>query len=839
MLLKKLGKYEIINWIGGGRFGDVYLARDEILEQNFALKIARMRQEDISMLRAEAKLLVTLNHTNIVRFYNVDVIDERLVLILEFVKGGTLRDIIKEGGVDTELASNTVRQIAEALEYAHEQGVLHRDLKPENVMISETGMVKITDFGLARLVPSGALLEGVAGTPLYMAPESWTGHYDEKSDIWSLGVILYELVTGVPPFLGDALDDVRKKIIKNRPITPGVLRAGLPEFLEDLTLKCLHSNPRVRPTAREVLKILNSRGRGVRVDVGFTLPEKETAPVDLTPEQNEVLGNLDGQILLLGQAGCGKTTTLVHAVLRLAEKGVPLENILVTTFTNKAANDIKTRLRKLIDFPEYDLWLGTGHNLALRILRRDAARLDLPEDFAIQEPKRIFEDADLPAGRYRSRAVLQFIDGLKAKGIGPDEYYPDSDWEKSCLDIYRRYREYTQRHGILDYDDLIVNAVRLLEDNPDLRKFYQNRFPYVFLDELQDITPIQYRFITRLVREKFFFTGDADQAIYGWRGAERELIYRVAQDFPGTKTFSLSRSFRLPRAMLDAANNLLRRSSQAIPSASVGDVYVYAAKSEEDEIKYVVQEIQSLRTEGFDYREIAILFRLNSRSRLYENALAQAQIPYSLISGSGFLERAELKSLLDYLELLTGPTASGGNPDFSARAAALFKIRKPDQTAAAAVFERHQRDLGTLKAHTALEEVARFGAYKEEDLRNLVTFAGKLAHLNISQFLNELRLVQELDLVNWGKDAVKLLTIHSAKGLEFPAVFVVDMTEDILPMAKSAASHRDLEEERRLCYVAVTRAQKRLYLSYPKYRFGRPQTPSRFLLDMFRKECKA
>ena len=147
--------------------------------------------------------------------------------------------------------------------------------------------------------------------------------------------------------------------------------------------------------------------------------------------------------------------------------------------------------------------------------------------------------------------------------------------------------------------------------------------------------------------------------------------------------------------------------------------------------------------------------------------------------------------------------------------------------------------MGTLKAHTALEEVARFGAYKEEDLRNLVTFAGKLAHLNISQFLNELRLVQELDLVNWGKDAVKLLTIHSAKGLEFPAVFVVDMTEDILPMAKSAASHRDLEEERRLCYVAVTRAQKRLYLSYPKYRFGRPQTPSRFLLDMFRKECKA
>jgi DNA helicase-2/ATP-dependent DNA helicase PcrA len=838
MLLKKLGKYEIRNWVGGGRFGDVYLARDTILEQDFALKVARMRQEDMSMLKAEARLLASLNHPNIVRFYNVDVIDDKLVLILEFVKGGTLRDIIREGGIDIEMAINILRQISGALAYAHEQGILHRDLKPENVMIDEQGRIKIADFGLARFVPSGAAAEDGAGTPLYMAPESWTGHNDEKSDIWALGAILYELLTGTPPFLAETLEEIRKKVTRTPAITPSIIRPGIPETLEDLTMQCLNRDPQIRPRAGEIAEIMDRSSRGIRVDNLSIRPEKEIARYELTPEQNEVLASLEGQVLLLGSAGCGKTTTLAHAVMRLIEKGKPLESFLITTFTNKAANDIKVRLRGLFNFPEHELWLGTSHGLALRILRRDAERLDLPDDFTVQDPIRIFEAAGLQSGRHRTRAVIQFIEGLKAKNILPDEYYPDNDWEKFCLGIYRQYLDYTRHKGILDYDDLLMNAVRLLEDHADLRKFYQNRFEYIFLDELQDINPVQYRLITRLVREKFFLTGDGDQAIYGWRGADRELIYKVARDFPETRTFVLNRSFRLPQSMLNAADNLMGRPSHALTKAAAGEVYVYAAKSEEDEHKYVVQEIQNLRTEGFAYREMAVLFRLNSLSRNYENALAKARIPYSLVSGSSLFERTELKPILDYLELLAGQ-AESENPDFPVRASSLFKIPAKDQARAKEIFERHRRAGREIKAHEAIADAIQFGRFPEADSAQLLAFAQNLASGTISQFLNELRLVQELDLVNWGKDAVKLLTIHAAKGLEFPAVFVVDMTEDVIPLAKAAASARDLEEERRLCYVAVTRAQKRLFLLYPKYRFGRPQTPSRFLLDMFRKERSA
>lgn len=837
MLLKKLGKYEILNWVGGGRFGDVYLARDTILEQDFALKIARMRQEDMSMLKSEARLLAALNHPNIVRFYNVDVIEDKLVLILEFVKGGTLRDVIREGGIEIDKTTEILRQISRALRYAHEKGILHRDLKPENVMIDGKDAVKIADFGLARFVPSGILVEDRAGTPLYMAPETWAGHFDEKSDIWGLGAISYELLTGVPPFIGDGLEELKKKITRRPAIAPGILRPGIPEAIEDLVMKCLNRDPHVRPSSREALEILERPAQGIRIDPGSVLPQKEITKMELTAEQSEVLVGLDGPILLLGSAGCGKTTTLAHAVMRLVENGTPLGNILITTFTNKAANDIKARLRGLFHFPEYELWLGTSHGIALRILRRDAERLDLPEDFTVMEPKRIFETAGLQAGRYRSRAVIQFIAGLKAKGLPPDEFYPDSDWEKFCLKIYRQYQEFTRTGSILDYDDLILGAIRLLEENPDIRKFYQNRFAHVFLDELQDINPAQYRMVTLLVRENFLFTGDADQAIYGWRGAERELIYQVSRDFPETRTYVLNRSFRLPQAILEAANNLMRRPTQTLTKASAGEVYVYAAKSEEDEVKYAVQEIQNLREEGFAYRDIALLTRLNSLSRNYENGLAKAQIPYSLISGLGFLERTEMKPVFDYLEMLSGlPAAAGSeNPEFPVRAAALFKLQGKPAAPAQDIFESHCRRRADLKAHDVIADVTRLGVFQEEDVRQLLAYARGSQSLNISQFLNELRLVQELDLVNWGKDAVKLLTIHGAKGLEFGAVFVTDMTEDVMPLAKSVASPRDLEEERRLCYVAVTRAQRRLYLLYPKYRFGRAQTPSRFLLEMFRK----
>lgn len=200
MLLKKLGKYEIIEWLGGGRFGDVFLACDTILEQNFALKISRMRQPEIVMLKDEAKLLASLNHPNIVRFYNIDIIENNFVLVMEYIKGNSLRELIKEGGLEINKTIKIVIQMLEAVNYAHHQSVFHRDLKPENILITEEEIVKITDFGLARFIKSGSISASTAGTPIYMAPEVWSGNITEKSDIWSIGIILYELLTGTPPF---------------------------------------------------------------------------------------------------------------------------------------------------------------------------------------------------------------------------------------------------------------------------------------------------------------------------------------------------------------------------------------------------------------------------------------------------------------------------------------------------------------------------------------------------------------------------------------------------------------------------------------------------------------
>jgi len=831
MLGKKLGKYEILQWLGGGRFGDVYLARDEILDQNFALKVARPREFEMAMLKTEARLLCALNHPHIVRFHNVDIIEGQAVLILEYVAGRSLREIIRTGGIEIDLIIGIARQAADALGYAHGQGVWHRDLKPENILLTGDHEIKIADFGLARFARSRLPEEGAAGTPLYMPPEAWAGRYEERSDIWGLGVVLYELLTGEPPFLDDDLARLRKKIAKGSFIVPSLVRAGIPGDLEDLVAACLRTDIAARPSADEVGAALTRYGRGVAAAAGFMPPDQENTGFDLSPDQAQAIADLDRQILLLGQAGCGKTTTLIQGIIKLIGSGVRPDEILAVTFTNKAARDIKERLKKLRSVPEAELWLGTCHNLALKILRRDAERIDQPADFTILDPKTIMSRSGLGTGRHRDRAVLQFIEGLKAKGQGPADYLPDNDWEASCLDVYRRYEEYCQEHEVMDYDDLIRFAVRLLEEHADRRKYYQDRFRHIFLDELQDFNPAQYRLVTLLVRDSCFFTGDPDQAIYGWRGAERELVYRVVRDFPDTTTITLNRSFRVPQAMFEAAGRLLKRTTPVIPNPDPGDVYVYAASSEADEGKYVAAEIGNLRTEGYRFQDIAVLFRINALSRIYEEGLTRAGIPYALISGAGWRDRANLKPIFDYLDLL----AEAG-PDNGPQEVAVLK-GGPDPKAVEAMYQRHAAAAGQRAVRDLIEDIAALVPFPDEDLKALRSWIGGLTDLTIRQFLNELKLMEELDVVNWHQDEVKLLTMHGAKGLEFPAVFVTDLTEDIIPLAKSALSARDLEEERRLCYVAITRAQRKLFLVYPKSRRGRSEVPSRFLLDMFRRDA--
>jgi len=838
VLLKKLGKYEIIEWLGGGRFGDVFLARDTIIDKNFALKISRMRREEIAMLKDEARLLASLNHPNVVRFYNIDFIDNKFVLVMEYIEGKNLRDVITETGISINQSIAIIVQMAGALVYAHSHNVLHRDLKPENILITkmeDSEAIKITDFGLAKFIRSGSISASSAGTPIYMAPEAWSGSLNEKSDIWSLGIIFYELLTGVPPFLDDSLDGLKRKIEKSKFLAPTALRHNIPEDIETLILSTLSLNPRSRPSAREFWDRITKTAHAVRAVTHIILPSRKTKVVELTPVQEEVLAALDDSVLLIGQAGCGKTTTLTHAIMKLIDQDVPVSKLLVCTFTNKAANDIRERLQKTTSISPYDLWLGTFHTLGFRILRRDAERLDMNDEFIIREPKEIFREMHMTVGKYRMNAVIRFVETLKARGITSERFKPQNAWEESCHDAYLKYQAYKKEKNLMDYEDLILYAIELLADNQDIRQYYQNLFDYIFVDELQDINPAQYKLINLIYKRHIFFTGDEDQAIYGWRGAEREIIYRVPRDYKDIKIFQLNKSFRLAQGIIDIASNLMHREATMIPGPQTGDVFVYAAKSEQDEADYIVREIKNLRKEHFDYQNIAILCRMNYLARIYEETLAKSRIPHALIGGSSFYERAEVKPIIEYLSILEETTKEKRDfHTFLAKANSLFKISKKKQKRAVSIYEHHWNNTKLLKPQKLIEDISDLTGTRGESKAELHAMALSHRSQDLTSFLNEVQLVQDLDLVDWTKDVVKVMTIHGAKGLEFPVVFVVDLVEEIFPLTKKISSQKEVEEERRLCYVALTRAQRKLYLLYPKWHHGRYQHPSRFLVDMLK-----
>ena len=839
MLLKKLGKYEIIEWLGGGRFGDVFLARDTIIDKRFALKISRMRPEEVAMLKDEAKLLASLSHPNIVRFYNIDFIENKFVLVLEYVEGYNLRDIITEGGIDTKRAISILVQISDALAYAHGCRVLHRDLKPENILISKTkkeGSIKITDFGLAKFMRADSISASSAGTPIYMAPESWAGSHSEKSDIWSLCVILYEMLTGAPPFLDDNLDGLKRKIEKASFTAPTILRHSIPGKIEDIIIAGLRTDPLSRPSMIEIQERITRLDEGIRAEK-VRVPLKKNADLMLTPVQNEILDSLNGAVLVHGQAGCGKTTILTRAVSALLGKGVPISRILICTFTNKASNDIRERLEQTHRIQTSDMWLGTLHTLVFRILRRDAERLDIDPDFVIKDAKSIAQEIGIDVGKFRINAVLRFIETLKAGGVHAADFKPQNTWERTCSAVYNKYEAYTKDKGLLDYDDLILLSIRLLEENSDIRHYYQNLFNYIFIDELQDINLAQYKLIGLIYKENIFFTGDADQSIYGWRGAQKELMYRVPKDYPTAKTFHLNQSFRLADGIIDIANSLMHRQATVIPAGQKNDIFVYAAKSEEDEAAYVVKEIKKLKKENFNYRDIVVLCRMNQLARSYQDAMARARIPHALISGSSLYESSELKPIIDYLDALKETSLhEEARGDFAARMINLLKIPKRNTTRALRICEYHLANSMMLEPRKLIDDIVELTGLHCAEVEELQTLANGQESQSLVNFLNQVRLMQELDLAGWKKDIVKVMTVHSAKGLEFPVVFVVDLTEDVFPLTRKMSSQKEVDEERRLCYVALTRAQSRLYLLYAKWRHGRYQKPSRFLVDMFKSE---
>ncbi len=870
MISTRLGKYEIKRWLGGGQFGDVYLAFDTILKSEFALKVSRMRDDEIVMLKDEARLLASLNHPNVVRFYNIDAIDGKFVLVMEYVAGTSLRGLIRQQGrLKLDRSSAIIQQVFAALDYAHRLGVIHRDLKPENILIAADDYVKLTDFGLARFIKPGSISASTAGTPVYMAPEAWAGKASSAADIWSATAVFYEMLTGRPPFLSGNLEELHTLIQIGDFVPPATLEPTLPGTVQALIDKGLSPVADERPGPDEFAARL-SQGEGAivipHVDGRRTSPGP--AAITPTPAQQEILNDLTGPIIVFGAPGSGKTETLTMGVIKKVNDGVNPGDIMVVTFTSKAAGDLKDRLKKTIRGEDGvdDVWVGTFHLQALKILRRWAPRLDYSEDFEVLAPDEIVSSRSVPGpGSHRTKAIMAAIGCFKANGLGPDAVEPKSRWDEECLAFYRNYRQACRRHNIMDFDDLILYTLELLEKHEDVRSYYAGKFKHIFVDELQDTNLAEYRLLRHFSSEhnNILFTGDEDQAIYGWRGARKDLMYKVYNDYPSMRAFVLNRSFRLPQRIVELAQSLILRNKDfkehviPISKTDSGRVVVYPAAHDNDEAAFVVKEISSLvKKRERSYGDCAILYRRNVQSRPFEEALADQRIPHTLIGGERFYTRSEVKMFVDYLtsvaegdERLARESIgrilnldAGQQERFAARADQSRPDERSRKVGTAVkcldIFRAQVREKDLLHPVQILDAIitasgaARPDTVRSENIKELYRVAKPFAPGELSDLLEQVRLIENLDLADWSRDAVRLLTVHSAKGLEFPVVFLTGMIEGQFPMLRSLNDPRDLEEERRLCYVAITRARETLYLTYPKVHHGRFHNPSRFIVDM-------
>jgi DNA helicase-2/ATP-dependent DNA helicase PcrA len=627
---------------------------------------------------------------------------------------------------------------------------------------------------------------------------------------------------------------------------------------------------------------------------------------DLNPQQREAVLHPGGPALVLAGAGSGKTRVLAHRVAYLVRGlGVPPDRVLAVTFTNKAAEEMRQRVAGLLgERVARAVWMGTFHRTCARLLREHADRLGLPKRFSIydeDDQRQVMREAVRSVGaddrRFPPGAVLAAISAARNDGLDVSAYEAraTSAFERVVAACWREYQRLLWARGALDFDDLLTEALRLLEEVPDVRERYQDRFLHVLVDEYQDTNPVQFRLVARLCERhrNLFVVGDVDQAIYGWRGADIRNILEFERDFPDARVLPLEENYRSTQTILRAAEALIAQNPRRYPKRlwtqnPVGaPAVVYAASDEHDEARFVVSELRRLVAEGFRLGECAVLYRINAMSRQFEEAFLRAGVPYQVVGAVRFYERKEVKDVLSYLRLLVNPQdelsllralqtprrgigegtvdklrafAAGrgwslwqalehvdevpGVPASARRAAAAF-VALLRELAARAERLRAAELVGEVLERTGYREALEAegtdeAASRLENVQELVTVAQEYeaatGDASLEAFLEHLSLVTDADTYDERADRVVLMTLHAAKGLEFRAVFLCGLEEGIFPHVRSLDDPRQLEEERRLAYVGITRAKERLYLSYAQLRslFGRTvaNVPSRFLDEL-------
>ncbi len=619
----------------------------------------------------------------------------------------------------------------------------------------------------------------------------------------------------------------------------------------------------------------------------------------LNEAQREAVLAGDGPLLVLAGAGSGKTKVIAHRIAYLiGERHVHPRNIVALTFTNKAAREMRDRVTGLLGGTTHEVWLGTFHSFCAFILRREIEAAGFTRNFTIYDEtdqlalvKDIIKNMEQNGVSPEPRRVLHRISRLKQNLRGPEACGQKDPFEATVKRVYLRYQEELCRRNGLDFDDLLRFAVRILTENGATLSKYQRRFRYILVDEYQDTNHAQFMLAELLSRahRNILVVGDEDQSIYGWRGADIGNLLGFAKHFPETRVVRLEKNYRSTGTILDAASALVKHNKRRMGKRLLttrergGKIQLYVAEDARDEARFVVEEIKH---SGGDYRDFAVLYRTNAQSRVLEERLAEADIPYVVLAGVGFYERKEVKDLICYLRCLANPkddvsfrrivyvpprgigkvtlevlaarAAEKGLSLFETlmalderdaerdkRVKKLLAFRKLIQVLLRERDELSVRDLlaRIIEATGYKTWIESTGDDRKEDrvanIDELLVAAGEFAETagtTVDDFLQTVSLLTDVDRWDETKGAVALMTMHSAKGLEFPAVFIVGLEEGLTPHYAAFASTDDMEEERRLCYVAATRAKDTLYLSCARRRavLGtfRNQVPSRFLNEI-------
>lgn len=602
---------------------------------------------------------------------------------------------------------------------------------------------------------------------------------------------------------------------------------------------------------------------------------------NLNDKQREAAMYTEGALLILAGAGSGKTSTMTRRIAYLVdEKGVSPYNILAVTFTNKAAREMEERVEEILG-SNSRMWIMTFHAACLRMLRMDGDRLGYTNSFAVYDPvdqksivKNLLKEYEIDEKKFTPNSILSNISKAKEQEIGPREFEENAgDFrDETVAKVYRGYERILSRNNAMDFDDLILNAVRLLKENPDVLEKYQERFRYIMVDEYQDTNQLQYKLISLLAKKygNICVVGDDDQCIYQWRGADIRNILNFEKEFPKAKVVKLEQNYRSTANILEAAhsvisNNKQRKRKKLWTDASQGEkIQYHRLESDYREAGYIAQEIGYMVQQGENYRDFAILYRTNAQSRNFEDSLAQRRIPYRVIGGLRYYDRMEIKDMIAYMRLVANPMDDiafdrvVNSPKRGIGKATMDKIKSVANYCEKSIFQYVESEAiaDTLsgKASRGMNEfleIIREYSEEKENLRvsdiyeglliksgylkaledqgtaeadgrieNLMEFKSVIyefenrdSKLELDEFLEKLALLSDVDNHDSEANAVTLMTMHSAKGLEFPYVFMPGMEDGLFPSWRSRDSISQMEEERRLCYVGMTRAKRRLWMT--------------------------